>query len=94
MNTAALLGMLLGSLLDPVSFGIALVVVLFSKKLFIIPIAAAVATVLGETLADSMQAARVWGGGLQLPIHFLAGLVHASIVFRIRSRRRARKVSR
>ena len=79
----------LAKLLDPVSFFVALVVVLFSKKKWIILLAAALAAIIGETILFQLQYTRIWGQGL--PIGFLVGLVHASIVFAIRSRLGIRK---
>ncbi|MGF6862843.1 hypothetical protein ABIE69_003433 [Rhodobacteraceae bacterium MBR-64] len=79
----------IAKLLDPVGFFVALVVVLFSKKKWIILLAAVLAAVVGETILTSIQYTRNWGQGL--PIGFLAGLVHASIVFGIRSHLGVRK---
>jgi hypothetical protein len=81
--------MFLAKLLDPVGFVVSLVVVLFSKKKWIILLAAALAAAVGETILSATQYTRTWGQGL--PIGFLAGLVHASIVFGIRSQLGVRK---
>lgn len=82
----------LAKFLDPVSFLIALIVVLLSKKKWIILLAAGLAAVIGESYLSSIQYNRIWGQGL--PIGFLVGLVHASIVFAIRSLLGVRKESK
>lgn len=78
-----LVAILVAKILDPISFAICLIVVLFSRRPSVIPIAAIVAAVASETLLTASQYTRSWGEGL-VPA-FVAGLVHAGIVFKIRS---------
>lgn len=75
---------LIAKLLDPISFVITLAIVLSSRSKWIILISALLSSVISETLLDMTQVARVWGIGL--PAGVAAGLVHASIIYYIRSR--------
>ena len=80
MNTlAVILGSILGRLFDPVSAVVALVVVTFSRKKWIIIVAAIIAAIVAETVLTSMQMRRSWGQGLVPGI--IAGSLHAIIFF-------------
>jgi hypothetical protein len=79
---AVFMAVFLAKLLDPVGFVVALIVVMFSRKKWIILLAAVLAALVVETMLSSIQHTRTWGQGL--PIGFLVGLVHASTVFAIR----------
>lgn len=59
--------------------GEVLVVALFSKKKWIVIWAATLSAITVETILYSTQVARIWGEGI--PLGFLAGLFHATIVF-------------
>ena len=83
------IAVLVAKLVDPIGFGIALVVVLLSRQKWIIFVAAAVSAIAVETLLSSTQYTRTWYQGL--PVGFIAGLIHASLVFFIRARITRRK---
>ena len=79
---AVLTGVLLAMLLDPVRLVLTLGVVLFSRKIWIIPIAAICSAVVVETMLTSSQMTRDWGEGIV--IGFLASLIQASLIFLVR----------
>ena len=78
-----IIAVFLAMFLDPIRFIFALIVVLFSRKKWIILLAAAISAVLAETVLYSIQYTYTWGQGL--PVGFPVSLVHASIVFGVRS---------
>lgn len=80
----AFIAILLASLLSPVRLIITLVVVLLSKRKWIIPVAAATSAVAVETLLTAQQETRDWGEGIVVGL--LASLIYASVIYWIRGR--------
>ena len=80
MNSlAALLGIIIGKLLDPVSFIVVLVVTLCSKQKYIMIVAALVGAIITESVLTSIQVTRSWGQGIVQG--FIASLLHAAFLF-------------
>ena len=71
--------MLLAKILDPVSFIVVLVVSLFSRKKWIIPVAVIIGAIVTETILTSTQITRTWGQGIILGV--LASGVHAVLSY-------------
>lgn len=65
--------------LDPVSFVIAFIVVLFGRKKSIILISAVIAALATETILTTLQLSRPWGLGL-IP-GFIAALIQAGLSY-------------
>lgn len=78
-NLAVILGTVVGKLLDPVSFIVALVVTTFSREKWIIVVAAICAAIVTETVLTSMQVTRSWGQGIVPGI--IASFLHAAFSF-------------
>ena len=76
-------------ILDPISFVLAFVIVLFGSKRSIILISATVTAVAVETFLTSSQITRTWGQSI-IP-GFLASLIHAGVSFWIVGMAREKK---
>ncbi len=75
----AIVAMLLAKILDPVSFIVVLVVSLFSRKKWIIPVAAIIGAIVTETILTFTQITRTWGQGIILGV--LASGIHAVLSY-------------
>jgi len=73
------IGAIIGRLLDPVSFIIVLVISTFSRKKWVILVAAITGAVVTETILTSSQFTRTWGEGLVYG--FIASGLHALICY-------------
>ena len=92
MNSlAVILGTVVGKLLDPLSFVVALIVTAFSREKWIIVVAALCAALITETVITSMQVSRSWGQGIMPGI--IASLLHAVFSFWLVGRFRKPKVN-
>lgn len=74
-----LLATIIAKLLDPISFIVVLVVTLFSRQKWIIPVAAIAGAVVTETVLTSIRFTRPWGQGLVLGL--VATGVHAIVCY-------------
>ena len=70
-------------IIDPIGFLITLGVVLCSRRRWIILVAAAVSTVLVESILTATQMLYIWGEGLLFGL--IAGALQAWLIFWIRS---------
>ena len=77
-----LAAVLTASLLSPVRLIVTLLIVLLSKRGWIIPVAAVTSAAVVETLLTTLQMTRVWGDGLVVGL--AASLIHASLIYWIR----------
>lgn len=65
--------------LDPISFGLAFLIILFSRNKAIILVSASITAVVIETLLTSSQYTRSWGQGI-VP-GFIAALIQAGVSY-------------
>ena len=87
-----LLAIIIAKLLDPVSVIITVIVVLFSRSAWIVPVAAIVAALSVESMLVSTQFSRNFGDGIVLGL--VASMIHATIAFKIVNKIRKGKVSK
>jgi len=75
----AITAILLVKMLDPVSFIVVLMVSIFSREKWIIPVAAIIGAIVTETVLTSTQITRTWGQGIIFGV--LASGVHAVLIY-------------
>lgn len=80
----AALAILVARIIDPIGLLVTLGVVLCSRRRWIILVAAAVSSVMVESILTATQILYVWGEGLLFGL--VAGIIQASLIFWIRAR--------